>query len=440
MTGNDNKQITLEAIAEFTNGGAWNQTEYSDHGVPVVRVTDIKNETVDLSDCKFLPKSSLGRYARHALRAGDLVICTVGSHPTQPGSVVGRSAVMPQSVHGALLNQNAVCIRSSSPDVDQGWLGYLGRSREFHDYIINRARGSANQVRMAIGLLKEMPIEVPPLAVQRRIAGILSAYDELMENSQRRIRLLEAMARALYREWFVHFRFPGHEKHPRVASPLGDIPQGWEVKPFSAIASYVNGYPFKPAQLGTEGKPIIKIKELKAGIVTDTPRNLGDEIPEKYNIHDGDVLFSWSADLDTYLWMGGEGLLNQHLFNVVPFDGISRAFCFHALKGSMPRFRALSLGATMHHIKRSALDQVFTLLPPAPLRKRFEVLVEPMHQQLITLTKHVENLRRTRDLLLPRLLSGQVEISTVATISSTNESNRSLSSEPTSTAHRKHIL
>ena len=71
---------------------------------------------------------------------------------------------------------------------------------------------------------------VPPLPVQRRIAGILSAYDELMENSQRRIRLLEAMARALYREWFVHFRFPGHENLPRVASPLGDIPLGWEVK------------------------------------------------------------------------------------------------------------------------------------------------------------------------------------------------------------------
>jgi len=236
MTGNDSKQTTLEAIAEFTNGGAWNQTEYSDKGVPVVRVTDIKNETVDLSDCKFLPKSSLGKYARHVLRTGDLVICTVGSHPTQPGSVVGRAAVIPDRAHGALLNQNAVCIRSSSPDVDQGWLGYIGRSREFHDYIINRARGSANQVRMAIGLLKEMPIEVPPLPVQQRIAGILSSYDELMENSQRRIRILEAMARALYREWFVQFRFPGHEKLPRVASALGDIPKGWEVKKLGGIA------------------------------------------------------------------------------------------------------------------------------------------------------------------------------------------------------------
>jgi len=82
-----------------------------------------------------------------------------------------------------------------------------------------------------------VPVMRFALPLQRRIAGILSAYDELMENSQRRIRILEAMARALYREWFVHFHFPGHEKHPRVASPLGDIPQGWEVKPVKEILS-----------------------------------------------------------------------------------------------------------------------------------------------------------------------------------------------------------
>src|SRR4030095_4940733 len=91
--------------------------------------------------------------------------------------------------------------------------------------------------------LHMIPVRVPPLPVQRRVAAILSAYDELMENSQRRIRILEAMARALYREWFVHFRFPGHEKLPRVASPLGDIPKGWKVKTISDVCESVSyGY------------------------------------------------------------------------------------------------------------------------------------------------------------------------------------------------------
>src|SRR5204863_9603213 len=92
---------------------------------------------------------------------------------------------------------------------------------------------------LTLTILNDTEIQVPPLPVQRRIAGILSAYDELMENSQRRIRILEAMARALYREWFVHFRFPGHEKHPRVASPLGDIPQGWEVASLDNVCERV---------------------------------------------------------------------------------------------------------------------------------------------------------------------------------------------------------
>ena len=275
---------------------------------------------------------------------------------------------------------------------------------------LKQAAGGAATPIINKSAFSEIEVHVPPLPIQRRIAGILSAYDDLIENSQRRIKILEEMARRLYREWFVHFRFPGHQGCKLADSPLGEIPEGWEVQPFSALASYVNGYPFKPAQLGKEGKPIIKIKELKAGIVVDTPRNPGGEIPGKYHVSDGDVLFSWSADLDVYLWRGGEGLLNQHLFNVVPAEGISRAFCFHALKESMPRFRALSLGATMHHIKRSALDQVFTVVSPGSIRNQFQELVCPMHLQLVTLTRHVRNLRRTRDLLLPRLLSGQIDV------------------------------
>lgn len=257
----------------------------------------------------------------------------------------------------------------------------------------------------------DLRIVLPPLLNQRKIASILSAYDDLIENNMRRIKILKEMAQNLYREWFVKFRFPGYQHTRFTDSPLGRIPEGWETVPFSALANYVNGYAFKPDDWAKEGKPIIKIRELKAGIAADTPRNVGDGIPEKYKISDGDVLFSWSADLDVYLWRGGKGLLNQHLFNVVPFDGFTRTFCFYALKEAMPRFRALSLGSTMHHIKRSALDQVSLIVAAADLRKWFDSLVEPMHGQLLTLSKQLLNLRRTRDLLLPKLISGEVDVS-----------------------------
>jgi type I restriction enzyme S subunit len=126
----------LGDIAEFINGGAWSQTEYADSGIPVVRVSDIHDCAVSLSGCKYLPQSVCAKYAKHELREGDLVICTIGSHPTQPNSVVGRPGIMSKSCEGAFLNQNAVCIRPLDKSLDKRWLGYFARSQVMKDYII----------------------------------------------------------------------------------------------------------------------------------------------------------------------------------------------------------------------------------------------------------------------------------------------------------------
>jgi type I restriction enzyme, S subunit len=426
MTRNGNRQTTLEAIAEFTNGGAWNQTEYSNEGVPVVRVTDIKDETVDLSDCKFLPKSSLGKYAKHLLRAGDLVICTVGSHPTQPGSVVGRAAVMPDIAHDALLNQNAVCIRSSSPDVDQSWLGYFGRSRKFHDYIISCARGSANQVRMAIGLLKEMPIEVPPLPVQRRVAGVLSAYDELIENSKRRIRILEVMARAIYREWFVHFHFPGHENRPLVTSPLSDIPEGWE-----------------PTTLATQLSALESGKRPKGGIrdVEDGVASIGAENINGIGRHDYSVekfvpreFFERMrkgvvCDRDVAIYKDGayigkssyfrdgfphaECCVNEHVF-LLRSKGVrlkqNALYLWLQEPDTVHAIRAANANAAQPGINQQSVGGLQVLVPDEKTAAQFDRLIEPLLAEVINLAKRIQNLRRSRDLLLPRMLSGHIDV------------------------------
>jgi type I restriction enzyme S subunit len=368
---------------------------------PYIRGRDIRDGKITFEDPVYVLDEDFERIKRYTVDSGDVCITIVGN--------IGDVGITPPSLHRASLTENAVKLVNLRKDIDALFLMYALLAPDAQSQMKLSAAGAA-QPKLGIYKVNEIKVPAPALPIQRRIASILSAYDDLIENSQRRIKILESMARALYREWFVHFRFPGHENHPRVASPLGEIPEGWEVRPFSALATYVNGYPFKPAQLGADGIPVIKIKELKGGVVADTPRNSGQEIPQKYHVRDGDVLFSWSADLDVYLWSGGDGLLNQHLFTVLPADEISHAFCFHSLKEAMPRFRALSLGATMHHIKRSALDQVATVVAPKVLRQQFDALVVPMHRQLLTLTRHVANLRRTRDLLLPRLLSGQIAL------------------------------
>jgi len=233
----------LDEVVEFTNGGAWDQSEYTDEGIRVARVTNFVNESIDLSECKYLSHESFEKYQKHELHEGDLVVATVGSHPSQPASAVGRPIRVPRSASGCLLNQNAVCIRPKRNDeLNQRFLFFFAKTDQFKQYILSNARGAANQARMSIERLRQMPLSLPPLTTQRKIAGILSAYDDLIENNTRRIAILEAMAQAIYREWFVEFRFPGHEKVKLVDSTLGKIPEGWKV---STLGWLVTEMPWK---------------------------------------------------------------------------------------------------------------------------------------------------------------------------------------------------
>ena len=215
----------LGDICELINGGAWKQTEYMDDGIPVVQVSNMKNGTIDVSGLKFLPPTSYDRYEKHILKESDLVIATVGSHATQE-SAAGRATIVKEFAAGMLLNQNAVAIRSKSESLDQGYLGLIGRSKEFQFYLSTVGQGAANQVRIALSAIKEYKCDLPPYEIQRQIAEVISNYDELIENNRRRIQLLEQAARLLYKEWFVQFRFLGHEH----VTMIDGVPEGWEMK------------------------------------------------------------------------------------------------------------------------------------------------------------------------------------------------------------------
>lgn len=200
------------------------------------------------------------------------MIATVGSHPNLVASAAGRATIIPSIADGALLNQNALCIRTKSENFNQGYLGYLGKSDIFQGYVKSVGRGAANQVRIALGMIKEFSFNLPPLPTQHKIASILSAYDDLIENNLKRIKLLEEQA---------FLRYKGIVRSEKI-----------KFTAFSDVANYINGYPFKPEDLKEIGLPIVKIKELKGGIQNDTPRNDGENIPKKYLIENKDILFA----------------------------------------------------------------------------------------------------------------------------------------------------
>ena len=335
------------------------------------------------------------------LRSGDLVIAMT----EQGEGLLGSSALIPED--GSYLHNQRIGLIENLDEnkLIKGFLYRLFNTPQVRAKI--RATASGTKVRhTAPTRIYSVRVAIPPVPIQRKVSDILSVYDDLIENNRRRITLLEEAARLLYREWFVRFRLPGHE-HVKI---IDRIPQGWKRLALSDLADFVNGYPFKPAHLGDDGLPIVKIPELKSGVTEKTPRNRGDSIPEKYHLGDGDLIFSWSGTLAVNVWACGPALLNQHLFHVVPKNRVGRGFLMCALREALSDFNNQTVGATMKHIRRSALNRVFVALPDRTKTSMVEEMLQTTYAQLVVLHQQNRKLALVRDLLVPRLMSGEIAV------------------------------
>ncbi|MDO8370321.1 MAG: restriction endonuclease subunit S [Polaromonas sp.] len=274
----------------------------------------------------------------------------------------------------------------------------------------------AAQPNLSVAELQRVQIPLPMLTAQRRIAGILAGYDELIENSLRRIKILEAMARDLYREWFVHFRFPGHENHPCVASVLGEIPKGWEVVAFTELADVLSG-----------GTPKTDVPEYWNG---DIPFFTPKDAPPCFYVEDAERhvtelgLSKCASALypaDT-VFITARGTVGKVAMPSVPMAMSQSCYALRGKKGCTQHFLFLMTiqqvdylktntgGATFDTIVVDTFRRMKVIKPPLNLLASFSRKVEPLLKQVSLLQRQVSNLRRTRDLLLPRLLSGQIEV------------------------------
>lgn len=291
------------------------------------------------------------------------------------------------------------------------FLHYYLRQDSLIRWIANKAVG-ATLPNLNTSILRSVPIALPPLPLQRRIAGILSAYDDLIENCQRRIKILEEMARALYREWFVDFRFPGHEDHPRVPSALGEIPEGWEVKRLGEVAVEVRRN--VPKGELSEPLPYVGLEHLPRRSLALDDWEVATELgSNKLAFKKGEVLF---GKIRPYF----------HKVCVAPFEGVCSAdtivvdsrrpedYAFVVACVSSDAFVAhatsTSNGAKMPRANWAVLEDYPVLLPGGAPGAQFSSLLTGIIAQQQTLVRQSQTLRRTRDLLLSRLLSGQIEL------------------------------
>ncbi|MDT7518994.1 restriction endonuclease subunit S [Rhodoferax sp. TBRC 17660] len=364
------------------------------------------------SPAKVLPRRYVNE--KHAMRkrlqVGDIVFEMAGGTAKQS---TGRSALITKAFLDQRGDTTVLCasfcrhLRLDQSKYDPQYVSYVLQALYGAGYmaVFNVQHTGVSRFQYT-SFKKHTVLVMPSLAVQQKIAAILSAYDDLIANNQRRITLLERMAEDIYREWFVRLRFPGHEN---VKIEKG-VPQGWELASLASLGTYLNGYAFDPTEWFEEGIPIIKIREMTSGITAETPRNPGQAIPSRYHFGNDEIIFSWSATLLVKIWDQGPGLLNQHLFKVTPANGVSKSFLFFSIKFSLPIFESLTTGSTMKHIKRKELETVKVMRPVPDLIERFDSVVEPILAQVLQLTKANRELIATRDALLPRLISGKLSV------------------------------
>jgi type I restriction enzyme, S subunit len=346
----------------------------------------------------------------YILGKGDVIVAMT----EQAEGLLGSSAIIPCS-DKYLHNQRLGLIQIKDRSITSSrFIYYLFNSKTVRDQI----RGSATGTKVrhtAPTRIADVTVALPSIRSQHRIAGILSAYDDLIQNCQRRIAILEEMARALYREWFVHFRFPGHEDHVFVDSPLGMIPEGWDLKKLSEVAE-VNRAQIK-AHSAPKELHYIDISSVSPDQIDSiTTFSFGDAPGRARRIvQHGDVIWSCvrpNRRSHARVMHPDTGTIASTGFAVLTPTRVPSTFLYFATTTNdfVGYLTNNASGAAYPAVTAATFEKADLVVPSNTLLSEFGDITANMAEQIHVFQSQIRNLRNTRDLLLPRLLSGQIDV------------------------------
>lgn len=329
--------------------------------------------------------------------------------------------------NGVFLGQRLVMYRADPSKVNPYFLLYSFLQEDVQGQIKSFGSGATVE-HMRVPDAKKITLVIPQdINVQNKIAGILSAYDDLIENNTQRIKALEAAAQALYREWFVEFRFPGHESVAWVASALGDIPAGWEVIELKAILNLIHGFAFRSSQFtdSPNQRVVVRMGNFKASgglqFQDNTKYLVDDDFKEKFKLEPGDLLMVFSDVTREGGIIGKVGFVpddeNTYILNqrVVRIDTpkIYESFLYFYFNSSEFNIYCLSRAdsATVLNLSNGHIYDHKVILPKDEIMAEFRGFAESVLEELELLQKKNILLRLTRDQLLPRLIAGELDVS-----------------------------
>lgn len=381
-------------------GSQLHQSDYSDSGTPVVMPQDIADDRISVEKIAYVPDQVANKLVRHRLECGDVVYPRRGD--------LNKRVIIRDGEAGWLCGTGCIRVRLGDSEVDPGFLYYYLRLPHVVRFIENKAIG-ATMLNLNTSILESVSIAYPPKVEQQRIASILSAYDDLIENNTRRISLLDELVRLVFREWFLSFRFPGHER-TRI---VNGIPDGWEATTLGSLVDLVRGA-VDPAQVDPS-TPYVGLEHIpRQSIALNAWGEAADVGSNKFRFEELDILF---------------GKIRPYFHKVVfaPMKGICSsdtivmrprrdcAFGIALAVASSARFvdhvwQAARIGAKMPRADWGVMASYPVLMPGPALLEEFNDLVLTAAREIQSLIVLNQKLREARDLLLPRLMDGRIPV------------------------------
>ncbi len=369
----------------------------------------IRDNRINFEDSKITHYSSIKLDSPKFVMKYDVLVNSTGI------GTLGRLAQVKHQFQNITADSHVTIIRPNLEVMDGLYFGYSIIHKE--KIIESLGTGATGQTELSRDRLGAIEIAIPFLPTQRKIAAILSAYDDLIENNTRRIQILEEMAQSLYRHWFVDFKFPGHEEVQMVEMEVGLAPEGWEVVAVRDVTKYVNRG-VSPKYDESSSSIVINQKCIRDNRINlELARKHSTKVSKEKFVQVGDVLVN-STGIGTLGRVAQvyeetpDCTVDSHVSIVRPDDIVSIDYFGYIMMTLQPLFDSLGVGATgQTELARSTIANAAFQLPPKDLQDQFSNIVSPMRKLTTMLLAKNKNLRQTRDLLLPKLVSGELDVS-----------------------------
>ena len=359
---------------------------YIDSGVSLIRSQNVYNLHFSYSGLAHICDSAANKLKSVTVKKDDVLLNITGDS-------VARTCVVPDNVLPARVNQHVAIVRPNN-DVDSRYLNYYLASPAMQGYLLNIASTGASRNAITKAMIEKLIIPIPALPIQRRIASILSAYDNLIENNNRRIRLLEQMAENLYKEWFVRFRFPGHEK---VEMENG-LPKGWKKASLGEICQFKRGKNITSDEMCVGNIPVIS-----AGIEASGFHN-------RSNVKGVSVTMSSSGANAGFLSIHYSDIWAADCSYIEESSTANIYYVYELLNNIRTIITNFQRGAAQPHVYPKDINRIKLIVPDKNLMRKANEKLLSMHKAIDTLQQQNQLLTRQRDLLIPRLMSGKLEV------------------------------